>query len=205
MTQWQHHCVLWSGSIQGAAQHKKKGSKNNGQKHKVVLYLHRSFISELDMRLAARISAPALPLSRLGLLAFHPCISFQCASRMSIQITAEPWKPTKHMNTWLRGSIVLVQAEHKCHALLIYLLIMTDTNPHPFFFCEESSLFRFLLYTDCYHIKRYKPILLQGKALPRASIWYGLSSGSDTDNTVLLLPCLRSVSTHGGICITFWF
>lgn len=64
-----------------------------------------------------------------------------------------------------------------------------------------------LLYTDCRFINCCNPITLQSKASalpPHVFIWYSLSSGSDTDNTVVLLPWLYSVNTHGGICITAW-
>lgn len=49
-----------------------------------------------------------------GCLAFLPCISFQPAAGVSIQITAAAWKSTNRMNTWLKWSFVLVQAEHNC-------------------------------------------------------------------------------------------
>ena len=102
------------------------------------------------------------------------------------------------MNTWLRESNVLVQAEHKCRALLIFYVITTHTHTHTKTHTHHTASIvikkiknkansNYMPNSDCFYTACCTPFLLRGKALllhPRPPfIWYSRSICSGADNT----------------------
>lgn len=154
---------LWSKSIEVLATPKYANENNYWLTEIADLYLHR-----LSTLLLNHLPPPCRIVLGLGSLAFLPCISFQHASTVSIQITPQPWRPTKHMNTWMKEGIVVVKAEHKCNGL---------RSGNRLTSISYKSLI-YILYTDSFYMKCCTPFCYKVKLysyFPNPFIWYSLN------------------------------
>lgn len=170
---------MWFASTEGLATPTFANESKYCLREIANLYQHRFIL------LPNHLPPPCRIVLSLESLAFLPCISFQHASTVSIQITPQQWRPPTHTKTWMKESTVVVKAEHKCHGL---------QSGNRYTSISLKSII-YILYTDGFYMNCCTPFCYKVKLysyFPNPFIWYSLWIGSDTDNSAvvaLVSPC----------------